>query len=60
MELSDSAKKVRDLYMKEYRIKNKERILELHTKWRKNNPDKIKGAQNRYWEWKAKELKGVL
>lgn len=29
---------------------------EYHRKWQKQNPEKVKQAQNRYWEKKAKEL----
>lgn len=29
---------------------------EYARKWRKANPDKVKAAQKRYWEKKAKEL----
>lgn len=29
---------------------------EYAKKWRKANPDKVKAAQKRYWEKKAKDL----
>lgn len=28
---------------------------EYHRKWQKKNPEKVKQAQNRYWEKKAQE-----
>lgn len=28
---------------------------EYHRKWQKQNPEKVKKAQERYWEKKAKE-----
>lgn len=30
---------------------------EYHNKWRKQNPEKVQQAQNRYWEKKAREMK---
>lgn len=38
--MADKAKEVKRAYMKE---------------WRKNNKDKVKAAQERYWEKKARE-----
>ncbi len=31
-------------------------MREYARKWREANPDKVKAAQKRYWEKKAKEL----
>lgn len=53
--LSPEAKKVRAEYMRNYRLENKERIAMRNAEWRKENPEKLKLAQNRYWEKKAKE-----
>lgn len=36
--------------------KAKEARREYAKRWRKNNPEKVKAIQNRYWEKKAEEL----
>jgi hypothetical protein len=36
--------------------KAKEARREYAKKWRRDNPEKVKAIQNRYWEKKAKEL----
>lgn len=40
-------------YMREYRRKNKEKVNAQRRKWAKNNPEKIKEYQDRYWSKKA-------
>ncbi|UYZ34972.1 hypothetical protein OD350_22395 [Clostridium beijerinckii] len=40
--MSEEAKKARSEYMR---------------KWRRNNKDKVKAAQERYWSKKAQEIK---
>jgi len=50
MSLSNEAKKKRAEYMRKYRERNKEHIRQYNAEWRKNNPDKVRAAQNRYWE----------
>ena len=37
-------------YMREYRKKNREKINAQKREWNKNNPDKLKEYQERYWE----------
>lgn len=59
MELSEQAKKARREYMKEYRKKNKERLDAMNREWKKNNPDKVRENNIRYWERKAKQLEEV-
>ena len=54
--LSETAKKARAEYMREYRKKNKERIRKQNAEWRKNNPEKLKAAQDRFWSKKAREM----
>lgn len=53
--MNEAAKHERYEYMKRYRKENRERINELKREWNKNNPDKVKEYQERYWERKAQE-----
>lgn len=57
MGMSEAAKKKRAAYMKEYRQNNKEHIREYNTRWQRENKDKVKASQVRYWEKRAKESK---
>lgn len=41
---------------KEIQEKAAEMRKEYLRKWRKNNPDKIKAAQQRYWQRKAQQM----
>lgn len=40
------------VYMQEYRKKNREKLNAQRRDWAKNNPDKIKKYQERYWQKK--------
>lgn len=60
MKLSKEALQTRREYMREYREANKERLQEYNAEWRKNNPDKIKAAQERYWERQVEKQKETL
>lgn len=42
-------------YHREYRKKNRKRILEQQKQWRADNPDKVAAINHRYWVNKAKE-----
>lgn len=42
-------------YMKEYREKNRERINAQRREWARNNPDRVKAHQEKYWDRKIKE-----
>lgn len=53
--MNEAAKHARYEYMKRYRKENRERINELKREWNRNNPDKVKEYQERYWERKADE-----
>lgn len=53
--MTEKAKQARREYARQYREKNREKIKATHTKWRIANADKIKQAQERYWERKANE-----
>lgn len=46
-------------YMREYRKKNREKINARKREWYKNNPDKAKEHQERYWAKKLKENQEV-
>lgn len=48
-----TAEEARRSYRKEYREKNRDRINAYHREWAKNNPEKIKEHQDRYWQKKA-------
>jgi len=43
-------------YCRAYRQKNAERINKNLSAWRKANPDKVRAAENRYWERRAARL----
>ncbi len=40
----------------ELELKAKELKKDYYRKWRKNNKDKVKASQDRYWLKKAREL----
>lgn len=43
-------------YNKNYREKNKEKIIAQRKEWRKNNPTKQKEYDAKYWAKKAEKL----
>lgn len=58
MEERDMEEKIREAkrrYAAEHRAKNRQNIREYCRKWRKNNPEKVKAAQDRFWAKKAAE-----
>lgn len=52
-EIKEKARQLKNEYEYKRRHKNIERDREYKRKWRKNNPEKVKAAQDRYWEKKA-------
>ena len=52
-EIKEKARQLRNEYQYKLRHKDIERDRENKRKWRKNNPEKVKAAQARYWEKKA-------
>ena len=48
-----TAEEARRAYRKEYREKNRDRINAYHRQWAKDNPEKIKEHQDRYWQKRA-------
>ena len=44
-------------YQRRYREKNRERINKRAREWRRNNPDKVREINNRYWDKKVQEFK---
>ncbi len=53
--MDNAIKKAKNQYAAEYREKNRDRIREYCRVWRKNNPDKVKASQDRFWAKKARE-----
>ena len=43
-------------YQKKYNEKHKKQILEKQKEWRRNNPEKVKAYNQKYWEKKAREM----
>ena len=56
--MTEEAKKARREYYREYRKKNRERINENYRKWTRENPEKAKAIQARYWQKKAVDTRG--
>lgn len=54
--MTEKAKELKNLYQKEWRDKNRQKWRDYNKNWRKNNPEKVQAAQERYWERKAQEL----
>lgn len=52
-EIKEKARQLKNEYQRELRHKDIERDREYKRNWRKNNPDKVKASQARYWERKA-------
>lgn len=48
-------REARNAYHREYRRKNRERILENERKWRKENPEKVAEINRNYWLRKAQK-----
>ena len=48
--LSTKAKENRRAYQREYYKQNRETLLANQREWRKNNPEKVKEYNKRYWE----------
>lgn len=40
-------------YMKDYRKKNRAKLRENQRKWQQENPDKVRGYQEKYWANRA-------
>jgi hypothetical protein len=53
----EAARAAKAAYMKKYRENpaNKKRQNELHRKWAKANPDKVRAAQEAYWQRVAEQ-----
>lgn len=57
--LSDAARKAKNVYKREWLKKNPERkdeVAAYHTAWRKKNPEKIKQYNIDFWERKAASI----
>lgn len=48
--LTEQARKVRNEYQRDYYQNNKDKLLKMQREWRKNNPEKVKEYNKRYWE----------
>lgn len=53
--MTDEAKKKRAEYMRKYRAENREKINAAQRERNRNNPEKRREYQRRYWEKKASE-----
>jgi hypothetical protein len=53
--VSEAAKKARQEYMRQYREQNRDRILENQRAHYRNNTEKYKEYQQKYWERKGTE-----
>lgn len=53
-----SGREARNVYMREYRSKNKERLREQDRQRRQANPERYKKYAADYWERKAEAMKG--
>lgn len=52
--MTKEALEARREYYRKYNALNRKKINERHKKWIKNNPEKAKAIQARYWQKKAK------
>lgn len=55
MEMSEEARAAKNAYMREYRLKNRDKCNAISRRWRRNNPEKVKACNIQYWERKAEE-----
>ena len=53
--MTEEAKKKRAEYMRKYRAENREKINAAQRERNRNNPEKRREYQRRYWEKKASE-----
>jgi hypothetical protein len=53
--VSEAAKEARREYMRQYRKENRERVLAKQREHYRNNTEKYKEYQQRYWERKGIE-----
>lgn len=55
-ELAKLAKKIyMQEYMGKYRKKNRLKIREAHKKWQRENPEKVRAYQEKFWAKKAQD-----
>lgn len=54
--MESKAKEAKRIYNRQYRAKNAERLRQYHKEWSRNNPDKVKAAQIRYWQKQGEKL----
>lgn len=59
MDMTAEARAARNAYMREYRLKNRDKVNAISRRWRRNNPDKVKECNVLYWEKKAEEAANV-
>lgn len=50
MALSNSGRQAKAAYMRDYRDKNRDRLNEQRRKWYRENAEKVKEKQDKYWE----------
>lgn len=59
MDMTAEARAAQNAYMREYRLKNRDKCNAISRRWRRNNPEKVKECNARYWEKKAEEAANV-
>ena len=55
--MTEAAKLARKKYNKEYYERNKERIRQFYKTQRRENPERFKNYQEKFWENQAAKLK---
>ena len=54
--MNEAALEARRAYIREWKKKNHDHLMEYQRNWRKQNPEKVKQYAETYWSKKAAEL----
>lgn len=60
MDMTAEARAAKNAYMREYRTKNRDKCNANSRRWRRNNPEKVRECNIRYWERKAEEAANAV
>lgn len=55
--MTNEALEAKKAYDREYRKRNRQRINQQQKEWRRNNPNKVRAQNERYWQKKAESMK---